>query len=135
MWTLEKSFRFEAAHRLPNHDGKCARLHGHSWVARLVVRGAALATEGPKAGMVMDYSELADAMRPLLEDHLDHHYLNESLVGIDPVVAACPTSERIAEMIAERMRDALGTQVEAVTVEETCTARCTFRFGRVEQER
>lgn len=26
MWTLQKDFRFEAAHKLPHHDGKCARL-------------------------------------------------------------------------------------------------------------
>jgi 6-pyruvoyltetrahydropterin/6-carboxytetrahydropterin synthase len=33
-----KEFRFEAAHRLPHHDGKCRRLHGrHSWVGRVYV--------------------------------------------------------------------------------------------------
>ena len=36
-----KEFGFEAAHRLPNvpADHKCARLHGHSFRARITVEG------------------------------------------------------------------------------------------------
>ncbi|NER37770.1 MAG: hypothetical protein F6J93_28060 [Oscillatoria sp. SIO1A7] len=29
-WILGKEFRFEAAHKLPCHDGKRARLHGQA---------------------------------------------------------------------------------------------------------
>ncbi|NES98612.1 MAG: 6-carboxytetrahydropterin synthase QueD, partial [Desertifilum sp. SIO1I2] len=36
-WIIYKEFRFEAAHHLPHHDGKCRRLHGHSWVGRVQV--------------------------------------------------------------------------------------------------
>lgn len=36
-----KEFRFEAAHRLPRHDGKCRRPHGHSYVLWVEVEGEA----------------------------------------------------------------------------------------------
>jgi 6-pyruvoyltetrahydropterin/6-carboxytetrahydropterin synthase len=41
-WLLAKEFRFEAAHQLPYHDGKCARLHGHSWHGVVYVAGDTL---------------------------------------------------------------------------------------------
>ena len=39
MYQLTKEIRFEAAHRLPHHDGQCARLHGHSFKARIILKG------------------------------------------------------------------------------------------------
>ncbi len=36
---LKKTFPFEAAHQLKYHDGKCARLHGHSFKLTVVVAG------------------------------------------------------------------------------------------------
>jgi 6-pyruvoyltetrahydropterin/6-carboxytetrahydropterin synthase len=117
---LEKEFRFEAAHRLPNHDGKCARLHGHSWRGRIIVKGEALAFAGPKAGMLIDYAAISAAIKPLVEERLDHHYLNESL-KLDN-----PTSELIAKYVFDYVNEALGGIVSAVVIEETCTSRCTY---------
>ncbi len=36
---LTKTFHFEAAHHLPGHRGKCARLHGHSYRLEVTLRG------------------------------------------------------------------------------------------------
>lgn len=121
MFRLEKQFRFEAAHRLPHHDGKCARLHGHSWVGRLVVEGQALHGAGPKVGMLVDYSDLSAAIAPVVEEFLDHHYLNETL-GMES-----PTSELIAEWVFNRLKPQL-PDLKAVVIEETCTARCEYRL-------
>jgi 6-pyruvoyltetrahydropterin/6-carboxytetrahydropterin synthase len=43
--------------------------------------------------MVMDYGLLSDAIKPMVEDHLDHYYLNESLL------LPAPTSEAIARWV------------------------------------
>ena len=75
-WQLYKEFRFEAAHRLPHHDGKCARLHGHSWVCRIYIQGDRLIESGPKQGMLMDFGDVKTYMKPLLDQYLDHYYLN-----------------------------------------------------------
>ena len=36
---ITKTFRFESAHHLPGHSGKCARPHGHSYRLEVAVRG------------------------------------------------------------------------------------------------
>jgi 6-pyruvoyltetrahydropterin/6-carboxytetrahydropterin synthase len=120
MFRVEKLFRFEASHRLPNHDGKCARLHGHSWVGRLVVEGDALQTDGPKAGMLADYGDLSAAIAPLLLRELDHHHLNDSTGLPDP------TSEALARYVFDRVAPLL-PGLSAVVIEETCTSRAEYR--------
>ena len=116
---LEKEFKFEAAHQLPQHDGKCRRLHGHSWKGRVVVEGTHLIASGPKTGMVMDYSDIKAALDPLVEGHLDHYYLNDS-TGLEN-----PTSENLALWVFTMLRDKIPGLV-AVVIDETCTSRCTY---------
>ena len=118
-WLLTKQFRFEAAHQLPNHDGKCQRLHGHSWVGEVTVKGDALYTEGPKTGMLIDFGDLKAAITPLVENNLDHHYLNDS-TGLKS-----PTSEEIARWIYDQLEPVL-PGLNSVTIEETCTSRCVY---------
>lgn len=116
---LTKTFRFEASHRLPQHDGKCARLHGHSWTGAVVVRGDELVGTGPKAGMVMDYGDIKAAVEPLVAAHLDHWHLNDS-TGL-----ANPTSEELARWLYRQLAPTLPGLVEVV-IEETCTSRCAY---------
>jgi 6-pyruvoyltetrahydropterin/6-carboxytetrahydropterin synthase len=121
-YCVEKDFRFEAAHKLPHHDGKCARLHGHSYKAVLTLSGYTLETDGPKRGMLLDYSDLSAVMKPLLDQYLDHYYLNETLDLENP------TSEEIARWIGDRIKPQL-PELLSVTVEETCTCRATYFPG------
>ncbi|MGB0560584.1 MAG: 6-carboxytetrahydropterin synthase QueD [Spirulinaceae cyanobacterium] len=120
-WTIYKDFRFEAAHRLPHHDGKCQRLHGHSWRGRVYVRGQALVTEGAKQGMLIDFGTIAAYLEPLVKDYLDHHYLNETL----PL--ANPTSEAIAQWVYQELEAAGLPGLVAVEIKETCTSGCLYR--------
>ncbi len=119
MFTLSKQFRFEASHQLPAHDGKCARLHGHSWVGWLYVKGEELQTTGPKAGMLMDFSDLKKILNPLVDEFLDHHHLNET-TGL-----ANPTSEEVARWIYNKLKPQLPI-LAAIEIEETCTSRCRY---------
>lgn len=126
MFRLEKSFTFEASHRLPNHDGKCRRLHGHSWKATLIVEGDALQLEGPKSGMLIDYGDLGKAVKELVESHLDHWHLNDS-TGIEN-----PTSEALAVWIFAHVDQKLkemgyAGMLKAVRVNETCTSAAEYR--------
>lgn len=119
MWVLAKEFTFEAAHYLPNHDGKCRRLHGHSWKGIVWVKGSALINTGPKQGMVMDYADIKKPLKSLIEDYLDHHYLNESLC------MESPTSENVAQWLYDQLRGVLPNLL-AVQINETCTSRCIY---------
>jgi 6-pyruvoyltetrahydropterin/6-carboxytetrahydropterin synthase len=119
-YTLRKRFTFEAAHFLPHHEGKCRRLHGHSWVGWVEVVGHTLHTNGPQAGMVMDYAGVSEVIKPMVENYLDHHCLNDTL----PLPS--PTSEAVAEWICGHLSEN-GLPISAVTIEETCSSVCTYR--------
>lgn len=123
-WQVYKEIRFEAAHKLPHHDGKCRRLHGHSFVARVYIQSSQLITSGSKQGMVMDFGDIKAHLKPLVNDYLDHHYLNESL-GLEN-----PTSEAIAQWIYERLEAGGLEGLAAVEVKETCTSGCIFQRQR-----
>ena len=120
-WLIYKEFRFEAAHRLPFYDGKCQRLHGHSWVGRVYVRGDQLIPDGAKQGMIMDYGDIIQYVQPLLDNFLDHYYLNESM-GLEN-----PTSEEIARWIFTKLEKAGLPGLDSVEIRETCTSGCRYR--------
>lgn len=115
-----KTFRIEAAHRLPNVPAghKCARLHGHSFAIELHVSGTADA----HSGWVMDFADIKAAFKPLYE-RLDHHYLND-IEGLEN-----PTSERLAMWVWERLKPTLPA-LAAVVIHETCTSGCRYEGPR-----
>ena len=117
---LCRSYRIEAAHRLPHVPAghKCARLHGHSFELTLHVGGEV----DPKLGWILDYAEIDRAFEPLFAQ-LDHRYLNE-VPGLEN-----PTSELLARFVLERVQLPAG-RLLAVSVSETCTSRCTVYAGQ-----
>jgi 6-pyruvoyltetrahydropterin/6-carboxytetrahydropterin synthase len=111
---IGKQFRFEAAHHLPDHDGKCRRPHGHSYRVEVTLAGD-LEDAGPKNGMVHDFSDVSRFWKHELEPHLDHQDLNLTLADdCDP-----PTAELIARYLYRRFMGELGDDVERVRVWET----------------
>lgn len=117
---LTKTFRFEAAHRLPHvpPGHKCGRLHGHSFRFEVTVEGDV----DPRTGWLVDYGEIKARAAPLVE-RLDHHFLNE-IEGLEN-----PTSEILAQWIYDRLKPVLPL-LAAVTVHETCTATCVYEPER-----
>ncbi|ELR99252.1 6-carboxytetrahydropterin synthase QueD [Gloeocapsa sp. PCC 73106] len=121
VWLIYKEFRFEAAHRLPHHQGKCRRLHGHSWLGKIYVKSNHLMTTGPEQGMVLDFGKIKQYLKPLLEDYLDHHYLNET-TGLEN-----PTSEAIAQWIFTQLKAKGLPGLHAVEIRETCTSGAYYQ--------
>ncbi len=125
---IGKEYRFEAAHHLPNHKGKCAQPHGHSYKLEVEVTSDDLIPVGPPdGGMVMDFADLDGAVKPLLE-FLDHSDLNTSApsrLGISET-----TAELLCVGIAMRLRDGLAhmpyspAMVELSRVRLYETAKC-----------
>ena len=114
--TLSKTFRFEAAHRLPKvpEGHKCGRLHGHSYQVDVIIKG----TPDPETGMVIDFGDITKAWEPL-QLRLDHYYLNE-IEGLEN-----PTSEVLSEWIYRRLKPALPC-LSAIYVHETCTSSARY---------
>lgn len=113
---LVKEFTFEAAHRLPRVPAghKCERLHGHSFVCEVAVRGGV----DPEIGWFIDYAEISDAFAPIHKE-LDHYYLNE----IDGL--SNPTSENLARWIWNRLEGRL-RGLFRISIKETCSSRCDY---------
>ena len=82
---------FDAAHYLPNYEGKCSRMHGHTYRLIVEVEGK----PNPKTGMVIDFSILKDIINEHILIYLDHQILN--------AVIKNPTAENIATWIKEKL--------------------------------
>lgn len=108
--TITKIFNFESAHSLPNHDGKCAGLHGHSYQLEVSIIGDVVES-GPKEGMVMDFADLSNLVRIQIIEKLDHKFLNE-------VLPFTTTAENIAKWIFETLRNS-NLEVSKIKLWET----------------
>lgn len=73
---ITKIFEFSAAHYLPNHEGLCKQLHGHTYKLEVTVSAKRLITQGPQTGMIVDFSVLKSIMKERLKQ-LDHSLLND----------------------------------------------------------
>lgn len=119
MWTIAKEFSFDAAHQLPYHDGKCARLHGHTYKCKLFLKSDRLILDGPKKAMVQDFGDVKGVFKPLMDTYLDHHFLNDTLETDET------TAEYIAQWIYQQVKPLLPLLV-AVQIDETCTSACIY---------
>jgi 6-pyruvoyltetrahydropterin/6-carboxytetrahydropterin synthase len=116
---IRKSFTFEAAHMLPHHPGKCARLHGHSYRLDVACEGA-LHETGPAAGMIEDFDAISQVVRAAVIGPLDHRSLNELLEN--------PTAERIVIWIWRHLEQELPGLAE-LTLWETPRACVVLKRG------
>lgn len=72
--SITKMFEFEAAHFLPDYEGACANVHGHSYKLEIEVTGPLL------QGMIMDFSVLKEIVKINVIDKYDHKHLNELFI-------------------------------------------------------
>ncbi|MBU3913522.1 MAG: 6-carboxytetrahydropterin synthase QueD [Nanoarchaeota archaeon] len=91
---LSRTSRFEAAHKLPNHKGKCKNLHGHTYILEISVEGKV-----SKEGIVIDFCEIDNLVRESVINTLDHSYLNEIIEN--------PTAENISLWVWSKLKTKL----------------------------
>lgn len=128
---IGKTFTFEAAHRLPDHDGHCRRLHGHSYRVEVTL-------DGPvhDDGMVLDFGKLSKIWKEDLDPLLDHRtllWIGDPLVeALHPLLgdalirfAFVPSAENLATFIKNQLTVCLNVddvKVARVRVYETATS-------------
>ena len=114
-WILQTEFRFDSAHLIEGYDGKCARLHGHTYRVRMSAKSHKLNPSKylPTPDMVCDFRELKWPARDSTKGGLDHAYLND-------ILPISTTAERIAEYIHQETKKRLPEGIElTVTIWET----------------
>ncbi|MGO8806342.1 MAG: 6-carboxytetrahydropterin synthase QueD [Candidatus Bathyarchaeia archaeon] len=119
MFRLRVETTFAAAHKVIDSNGKCEKLHGHTWTVELFV----LAEKTEPNGMVIDFAILKAALQAVT-DKLDHTYLNE-ISELDN-----PTSENIAKYYFKQLKEILPPKprLEKVRVWESPKSWCEY-FG------
>jgi 6-pyruvoyltetrahydropterin/6-carboxytetrahydropterin synthase len=109
---ISKEFRWEMGHRIPEHNGLCKNVHGHSYKMILEING-----DIAENGMIIDFYDLGFIVKPVIES-LDHSFLCQRNDNIlinflrennmkYTVVDFCSTVENIcsylAKIIAEKI--------------------------------
>jgi 6-pyruvoyltetrahydropterin/6-carboxytetrahydropterin synthase len=128
---LTTSYVFDAAHRIAGHPGKCAWLHGHTYHLDVTVSSPAL----NPLGMVMDFDDLADAVRKAVLERWDHATLLAADDPLGPAISAVqreapdrvvllpgqPTAEVLTREAWTRLESRLpaGITLERVAIRET----------------
>ncbi|MDH3627022.1 MAG: 6-carboxytetrahydropterin synthase QueD [Acidobacteriota bacterium] len=111
---VRRRFPFEAAHKLPNHPGKCKELHGHSYKLFVTVDREVDA----ESGMAIDFSDLKTIVREHVVNRLDHRYINEIIDN--------PTAERMAVWCWQQLTRGLDGLVE-IELHETENCSVIYR--------
>ena len=83
--SVTKCFGFEAAHHLPDYNGACNRLHGHSYKLQVTVSGSV----DEVSGMIVDFYVLKSVVKEQIVDKYDHQYLNDFFTN--------PTAENMVQ--------------------------------------
>ena len=110
MMRLTRTYNFQAAHLLPRVPPahKCSRLHGHSYRLTVSVQGDV----SHATGMVIDFDDIDKIVAPLVDEHLDHQYLN------DIATLENPTVENLAIWVWDKLKPDLPL-LNSVEVSET----------------
>jgi 6-pyruvoyltetrahydropterin/6-carboxytetrahydropterin synthase len=106
---VTKRATFEAAHHLPEYDGKCAKIHGHSYKlevtfsGRVDIRARGLATDA----MVCDFHIMKSLIDRIINRY-DHTDLNTYF--------AKPTAETLAVAIYNELLGVIPRDCELCSV-------------------
>ena len=120
--TVEESFA--AGHYLRDYKGKCENPHGHNYKVRVTLTGAEL----DKAGLLVDFKDLKELMKPVIE-RLDHQMMND----LAPFATVNPSAENLAKHFYDETSAKLKSvtngrvRIKEVTVWETDSTTATYR--------
>lgn len=136
---ITREFRFDAAHRIVGHPGRCRWLHGHGYRLAVTVDAQQL----DALGMVMDFDTLTTVVRAAVLNGWDHAALLHRDDPLVPAVAAVqaeaperlvlfaasPTVEVLAREAFRSIAKLLpeGVRLTGVALWETATCSSEYR--------
>lgn len=89
--TISKFFDIAACHHLPNYDGACQNIHGHTWKCGVYIKRRI----NKQTGMVLDFSNLKHSVNTYIINVLDHNDINNVIEN--------PTAENMLIWIWEKL--------------------------------
>ena len=113
-WILKVREKFQAAHFLKEYEGKCERIHGHTFQVEVNLRIDIL----DNTGIGIDFTEIKKKLTEILPDHT---LLNE-------VYKFNPSAENLAKHFYLELKKQY--PVKEVTVWESEDASATYFEGK-----
>ena len=131
-YSVTKTIGFCYGHRLIGHKGKCRHLHGHNGLVEIEVEAEKL----DELGVVMDFSDIRDAVKGWIDSNLDHRMIlnreDEAVPMLQKLgepmylIDENPTAENITRLIYGQARD-MGIDVKEVRLWETPSSYAAYR--------
>ena len=133
MITVSKRFRFDASHILPDHEGACKNLHGHTYTVLVQFTG-----ELNDNGMVIDFGDIKAMVEPVL-DAMDHSFIIGPDTPMELLLAVQALKYRTyfmpgpstAEFMAEHICSVVGVRLIAKVVGAPLEPNISFITVRV----
>jgi 6-pyruvoyltetrahydropterin/6-carboxytetrahydropterin synthase len=113
-WTLRVRDHFSAAHYLREYQGKCEKVHGHTFQVEVAIE----VHELDKAGLGIDFADIKQKLGSVLPDH----------VLLNDLFEFNPSAENLARRLFQDMKKYY--PVKAVTVWESEDASATYTEDR-----
>ena len=113
-WLLRVRDKFQAAHFLKEYQGKCEKIHGHSFLVEVAVE----VSELDKTGIGIDFTRIKAKLAEIMPDH---SLLNE-------VYSFNPSAENLARHFFSELKTHF--PVKEVTVWESEDASATYTEDR-----
>jgi 6-pyruvoyltetrahydropterin/6-carboxytetrahydropterin synthase len=135
-----RRLEFDTAHRVANHESKCATLHGHRYVVEAYAEGRQL----DSVGRVIDFSEIKKRLGTWLDHNWDHTSIiwkedKETLAALESIpkhksVFASewnPTAENMAHYLLNEICPFLfiDTGIEITKIRLYETPNCYVEVG------
>lgn len=123
--TATRRLEWDSAHRVMNHESKCATLHGHRYVALVTVEAAKL----DEVDRVIDFGVIKQIVGKWIDDNWDHttmlNMADTAMIAAFKsahgkaqhrelvVLGAEPTAEVISQVLLETAQRLLDEHVDA----------------------
>ena len=122
-YKIYKKFKFDAAHRILGHFGKCANLHGHTYEVILELSSESL----NNMQVVVDYYNLKE-FKDYIDNNFDHALIiaenDKELMALSrnmktkTIIIEHSTSEFLAKFFFKKAKE-IYNEVSSVEVKET----------------
>jgi 6-pyruvoyltetrahydropterin/6-carboxytetrahydropterin synthase len=122
--TIMRQVKFCAGHRLLGHEGRCANLHGHNYIAQIFVTSS----ETDQLGRVVDFAVINRLFKGWIDEHWDHGVLLwdedqeaiKALTRMEKRRVFClpynPTAENIARYLLTEVAPMLISRIDGYDV-------------------